>query len=121
MYMYTYLSVKMVIHFPVVRFGRIANGGLEFEELTGNTFFYESQTLVCGSDVSPVVWRYSQNSDLSDPEILQESYNYVKFSWLKVNNTKRGYYQCQTGDSMSYTVGLYNKGLTKGEILFCHL
>ena len=89
--------------------------------MTGETFFYEPQTLVCGSDGSPVVWKYSQNSGLSDPEILQESYNYVNFSWLEVNNTKQGHYHCQAGYSTSYTVGLYDIGLTKGEILFFYL
>ena len=99
----------------VAGFGRITNGGLKFEELTGNTFFYESQTFVCGSDSSPVVWRYSQNSDLSDPEILQESYNYVNFSWLEVNNTKQGYYQCEIPSvSLSHTIGVYDTNLTTG-------
>ena len=99
----------------VARFGRIANGGLEFEELTGNTFFYESQTLVCGSDGSPVVWRYSQNSDLSDGSILTETSNYVDLSWIKVNSTKQGYYQCGIPSvSLSHTVGVYDTNLTTG-------
>ena len=96
----------------VGRFGRITNGALEFEELTGNTFFYEDITLVCVSDGSPVVWSYSQSSDLSNPEILQESYNYVDFSWLEVDNTKQGYYQCEMSSSISYTVGVYDTALT---------
>ena len=114
-YAHWYIVSKCVYPLLAARFGRITNEGFEFEELTGNTFFYEPQTLVCGSDGSPAIWRYSQNSDQLDPELLQESDNHVNFSWLEVNNTKQGYYYCQAGDSMSYTVGLYDVGLTKGE------
>ena len=72
------LLVKIVIHLSVGRFGRITNGAFGFDtQLTGNTFFYEPQTLVCGSDGSPVVWRYSQNSDLSAGSILTETATYV--------------------------------------------
>ena len=85
-----------------------------FEELTGNTFFYEPQTLVCGSDGSPVVWRYSQNSDLSDGSILTETSNYVDFSWLDVDITMQGYYQCSLSNSGSYTVGVFDTALTTG-------
>ena len=98
----------------VGRFGRITNGALGFEVLTGNTFFYETQTLVCGSDGSPVVWRYSQNSDLSDGRILTETSNYVDFSWLDVDNTMQGYYQCTQSNSVTYTVGVYDTALTTG-------
>ena len=113
--MYLYVPVcKYEIHFSVGRFGRLTNGNYEFEELTGSTFFFESQTLVCGSDGSPVVWRYSQNSDRSNPEILQESYNYVDFSWLEVDNTKQGYYQCELSNVTYYTVGVYDAVLTTG-------
>ena len=105
------------MHFSVGRFGRLTNGNYEIEELTGDTFFYESQTLMCGSDGSPVVWRYSQNSDLSNPEILQESYNYVDFSWLEVDNTRQGYYQCQIGNGIRYIIGLYDQTITTGQSL----
>ena len=99
----------------VAGFGRITDGGLKFEELTGSTFFYQSQTLVCGSNGSPVVWRYSQSSDLSNSEILQESYNHVNFSWLEVNNTKQGYYQCEIPSVfLSHTIGVYDTNLTTG-------
>ena len=98
----------------VGRFGRITNGAFEFEVLTGNTFFYESQTLVCGSDGSHVVWRYSQHSDLSDGSILTETSNYVEFSWLDVDNTIQGYYQCILSNSNTYTVGVYDRILTTG-------
>ena len=98
----------------VGRFGRITNGALGFEVLTGNTFFYEPQTLVCGSDGSSVVWRYSQNSDLSDGSILTETSNYIDFSWLDIDNTKQGYYRCTLSNSGSYTVGVYDTALTTG-------
>ena len=96
------------------RFGRIKNAGLEFEVLTGNTLFYEPQTLVCGSDGSSVVWSYSQNSDLSDGSMLTETSNHVDFSWLDIDNTKQGYYQCTLSNSISYTVGVYDRTLTTG-------
>ena len=96
------------------RFGRITNGALGFEKLTGNTFLYGPQTLVCGSDGSPVVWRYSQNSDLSDGNMLTETSNYVDFSWLDVDNTMQGYYQSTLSNSNSYTVGVYDRTLTTG-------
>ena len=108
------MLVKIVIHLSVGRFGRITNGALGFEVLTGNTIFYEPQTLVCGSDGSPVVWRYSQNSDLSDGSILTETSNYVDFSWLDVAITMQGYYRCTLSNSNTYTVGVYDTALTTG-------
>ena len=87
---------------------------MKFEELTGNMFIYQTQTLVCGSDGSPVVWRYSQNSDLSDGIILTETSYYVDFSWLDVDDIMQGYYQCMINDSISYTVGVYDTTLTTG-------
>ena len=98
----------------VGRFGRIINGGLEFEALTGNTFFYEPLTLVCGSDGSLVAWTYSQNSDLSRPSVLLETSNYVDFSWLDVDNTMQGYYRCTISNTISHTVGVYDTTLTTG-------
>ena len=106
--------LKIIIHLSVGRFGRITSEPLVFEELTGNTFFYEPQLLGCESYGSPVVWRYSQNSDLSDGSILTETFNYVDFSWLNVHNTKQGYYQCMISSSISYTVGVYDRTLTTG-------
>ena len=82
--------------------------------MTGNAFLYQSQTLVCGSDGSPVVWRYSQHSDLSGGSILTETSNYVDFSWLDVDTTMQGYYRCTLSNSNSYTVGVYDTALTTG-------
>ena len=89
---------------------------MEIEELTGNTFFYEPQTLVCGSDGSSVEWSYSQNSDLSDESILTETSNYVDFSWLDIDNTMQGYYRCTLSNSVTYTVGVYDTASTTGSI-----
>ena len=101
--------------FSGARFGRISNGGLEFEELSGNTFLYDSQTLVCGGDGNLVAWEYSQNADLSiSNTTLQETFNYVDFSWLDVLNTMQGYYRCTISDPISFTVGVYDKTVTTG-------
>ena len=108
------MLVNRVMHSSVGRFGRITDGAYKFEELTGNTFFYEPLTLVCGSNGSPVVWSYLQNSDLSGASVLPETYNYVDFSWLDVNNTKQGYYRCTMSNAISYTVGVYDTTLTTG-------
>ena len=112
--LYIFVCNKEVIHFSVGRFGRIINGAYEFEELTGNTFFYDSQTLVCGSDGSSVVWEYSQNSDLSGSITLQETSIFVGFSWLDVVNTMQGYYRCVISNSISFTVGVYDGTSTTG-------
>ena len=82
--------------------------------MTGNIFFYEPLTLVCGSDGSPVAWRYSQYSDLSGASVLPETSNYVDFSWLYVNNTMQGYYQCMISNAISYTVGVYDATFITG-------
>ena len=74
---------------------------------------------MCGSDGGPVVWRYSQDSDLSNSEILQESYNYVDFSWLEVDITRQGYYQCQIGNGIRYIIGLYDQTITTGQSIDC--
>ena len=100
----------------VGRFGRITNGAYGFEALTGNTFFYEPLTLVCGSDGSSVAWRYSQNSDLSgaSTSVLPETSNHVDFSWLDVDNIMQGYYRCMISNAISHTVGVYDTTLTTG-------
>ena len=46
------MLVKIVIHLSVGILERIANEAFGLEESTGNTFLYEPQTLVCGSDGS---------------------------------------------------------------------
>ena len=83
--------------------------------MSGNTFLYDSQTLVCGGDGNLVAWKYSQNADLSVPNTtLTETFNYVDFSWLDVLNTMQGYYRCMTNNSISYTVGVYDTTSTTG-------
>ena len=112
---YKFVCNKEIIHFSVGRFGRITNGAYEFEELTGNAFFFGPQTLLCGSDGSPVVWEYSQNSDLSVPTTtLTETSKLVDFSLLDVLNTMQGYYRCTISNSISHTVGVYDTTSTTG-------
>ena len=63
---------------------------------------------MCGSNGSPVVWSYLQNSDLSGASTLQETSSYVDFSWLDVDNTMQGYYRCTINDAIFFTVGVYD-------------
>ena len=69
---------------------------------------------MCGSDGSPVAWEYSQTADLPGSITLQETSNYVGFSWLDVVNTMQGYYRCTISNSISFTVGVYDKTVTTG-------
>ena len=109
------------------RFGRLINGGKNFQELSGNTFFFNSSlTLVCGGDVNSaaITWQYSVNVDLSSSEVLTANYMSTQtgISWLSVDNTKQGYYQCYIDSTNSYTVGLYDTQKTTGiEILILAL
>ena len=92
------------------------NGGLEFNPLGANTFLYRSLTLACGGQENDVItWRFSDNSDLSSDEGLTATYSDTGtgLSWLNVENTKQGYYQCQIRSS-SYTVGVYDTSVTTG-------
>ena len=65
-----------------------------------------------------IAWKYSKNSDLSSHEDLNATYSSTEtgLSWLDVDNTKQGYYQCQISSS-SYTVGVYDTSVTTGN--FC--
>ena len=81
-----------------------------------NIFLYNSLTLACGGEENDVItWRFSDNSDLSSPEDLTATYSSLEtgLSWLDVDNTKQGYYQCQISSS-SYTVGVYDTSVTTG-------
>ena len=64
------------------------------------------------------LWRYSHNSDLSGASILLETSNYVDISWLYVNNTMQGYYQCLIGNGVSRIIGLYDQSLTTGQFSY---
>ena len=97
-------------------FGELINGGLNFNLLENNIFLYRSLTLACGGQENDVItWKFSQSSDLSSHENLTPTYSDIGtgLSWLNVDNTKQGYYQCQTSLS-SYTVGVYDTSVTIG-------
>ncbi|KAI6647147.1 Receptor-type tyrosine-protein phosphatase C-like [Oopsacas minuta] len=97
-----------------VGFGQLTNGGLDFGTISDNEFFFTSRTLAFGGEESNVIiWNFSENSDLSDIEVLTATYSNAEtgWSWLAVDITKQGYYQCQVG-SVTYTIGLYDNSLT---------
>ena len=97
--------------FSGARFGELVNRGLSFSLLEDNIFLYNSLTLACGGQENDVItWKFSENSDLSSHEELAATYSN---SWLYVDNTKQGYYQCQISSS-SYTVGVYDISVTTG-------
>ena len=96
-------------------FGELIDDGLNFNPLD-NIFLYNSLTLACGGEENDVItWRFSENADLSSHEDLTATYSSMEFglSWLDVDNTKQGYYQCQISSS-SYTVGVYDTSVTTG-------
>ncbi|KAI6658177.1 Macrophage mannose receptor 1 [Oopsacas minuta] len=95
-------------------FGQLTNGGLDFETIRENTFLFTSRTLACGGEESnDIFWNFSENSDLSNGELLTATYSSTDtgLSWLAVDISKQGYYHCQA-DSLTYTIGLYNTSLT---------
>ncbi|KAI6657349.1 RyPTPR4a [Oopsacas minuta] len=95
-------------------FGKLTNGGLDFETISENTFLFISNTLAYGGEENiAITWIFSENSDLSDSEVLTATYSSTEagWSWLTVDITKQGYYQCQV-NSETYTIGLYDNSLT---------
>ena len=62
-----------------------------------------------------ITWRFSKNSDLSVHKNLTVTHSSTEtgLSWLNVDNTKQGYYQCQIS-SLFYTVGVYDTSVTTG-------
>ena len=104
------------------RFGELINGGKNFQELSGNTFYFNSSlTLVCGGEQNSnaIQWKYSQQSDLTSSQTLTPTYasTVTGLSWMTVNNSQQGYYRCEIDSSLSYTIGLYDLSLTTGEII----
>ena len=92
------------------------NEGLNFNPLDNNIFVYKPLTLACGGQENDMItWRFAENSDLSSLEDLTATYSSMETgsSWLDVDNTKQGYYQCQISSS-SYTVGVYDTSVTTG-------
>ena len=77
---------------------------------------YNSTTLVCRGDInsSAITWQYSINADLSSSEMLATTYMSTQtgVSWIALNNSKQGYYQCII--SKRYTIGVFNTKKTTG-------
>ena len=95
---------------------------MNFRLVIGSIFIFESTTLACKGDVNSgaITWQYSVNSDLSSSEVLTATYMSTQtgVSWLSVDNTKQGYYQCQIDSTNKYTVGVYNiSHKTTGELI----
>ena len=99
------------------RFGELFNEGLDFQTINSNTFLFNSLTLACGGDESTTVsWKYSQITDFTTSEELTATYSSSEtgLSWLDIDNSKQGYYQCQIGNGIRYTIGLYDQTITTG-------
>ena len=101
------------------RFGGLINGRKAFQELSGNTFFFNSSlTLVFGGEENSnaIQWRYSQRSDLLLSQTLTPTYASTEtgLSWITISNTQQGFYRCEINSSLSYTIGLYDLSLTAG-------
>ena len=93
---------------------------MDFQTINGNTFFFNSLTLACGGEESTTIsWKYSQISDFTTSEELTATYSNSEtgLSWLEVNNSKQGYYQCQFGNGIRYIIGLYDQTMTTGQLL----
>ena len=85
-----------------------------------NAFLFNSLTLACGGEESiTILWKYSQISDFTTSEELTATYSSSEtgLSWLDVDNSKQGYYQCQIGDGIRYIIGLYDQTITTGMLL----
>ncbi|KAI6658953.1 Macrophage mannose receptor 1-like [Oopsacas minuta] len=98
----------------VDRFGELTNERFDFQLLNSNTFLFTSLTLACGGvESNVIVWNFSEDSDLSNSVSMIATYSSTEtgLSWLVVNITRQGYYQCQTSTS-SYIIGLYDPSLT---------
>ena len=103
-------------------FGELIDDGLTFSLLNNNIFLYNSLTLACGGQENSVItWKFSEYSNSSFYEDLTATYSSTEtgLSWLNVENTKQGYYQCQISSS-SYTVGVYDTSVTTGITIYCY-
>ena len=73
--------------------------------------------LACaGEESTTISWKYSQISDFTTSEELTATYSSSEtgLSWLDVDNSKQGYYQCQIGSEIRYIIGLYDQTTTTG-------
>ena len=80
---------------------------------------FNSTILACKRVINSAViaWQYSINADLSSSEVLTATYMSTQtgVSWLSVDNTKQGYYQCYIDSTNRYTVGVYDTQKTTGK------
>ena len=112
--------MKFLLNFDLVNiFGELTDGSLNFRPLTGNIFLYTSTILACKRDVNSaaIIWQYSVNADLSSSEVLTATYMNTQtgVSWLSIDKTKQGYYQCYIDSTNRYTVGVYDTQKTTGK------
>ncbi|KAI6653670.1 Von Willebrand factor D and EGF domain-containing protein-like, partial [Oopsacas minuta] len=87
-----------------VGFGQLTNGRLDFVTLSDSIFLFNSNALAYGGEENiAITWIFSENSDLSDSEVLTATYSSTEtgLSWLAVDISKQGYYHCQA-DSLTY-------------------
>ena len=107
-------------YFLVERFGELISEGLNFQTMNRNTFLFDSLTLACrGEEGNTISWKYSQISDFTTSEELTATFSSLEtgLSWLDVDNSKQGYYQCQIGNGIRYIIGLYDQNITTGQLL----
>ena len=100
-----------------MRFGELIDEGLNFQSINTNTFLFNSLTLACGGEEGTnVSWKFSKISNFSTFEeiITTSSSPETGLSWLDVDISKQGYYQCQIGSGNKYILGLYNQTITTG-------
>ena len=82
---------------------------------------FSSRTLACGGgENSTISWEFIQISGFVTSEELIATYSSSEtgLSWLEVDNSKQGYYQCLIDDVVKYTIGLFDQTTTTGIIEF---
>ena len=115
------ILIRIVFHesfFLVDRFGELINEGLNFQIINANTFLFNSLTLACGGEESSTIsWKFSQISDFTTSDQLTATSSSLGtgLSWLYVDISKQGYYQCQIGNGVNRIIGLYDQSITTGQ------
>ena len=91
----------------------------EYTLLSGNNIFYTDTTLVCATNdtSNEPVWSYNetqQGTDSTPPGVIWDPSTGI--SKLDIITTQQGYYTCAvTGES--YTVAIFNPGITTSELI----
>ena len=82
-------------------------------------FLFDSITLVCGGDGSPIYRTYRQyNTEKRDTELATYEDTQLGLNWLTINISKQGYYGCEFGDQYHKEIGVFNRSLTTGKFSF---